>query len=168
MYSLTYDSDLRGQRAMSRICGSVVVVSVLATVASTLSVYPHQLAYFNELAGGPEAGYRHLLHSNLDWGQDFLIVRDWIRRNTGPGDFHQLLTYAYDPRDIGLPGSACCENSLWLSSRHLPRGTYIVSCQVLYGDPRSPSHVSAQCLEELRHMESLMSCCYTVRVYQLD
>ena len=54
----------------------LIAGSLLATVASTLSVYPHQLAYFNEAAGGPENGHKHLLHSNLDWGQDLLLIRE--------------------------------------------------------------------------------------------
>lgn len=36
----------------------------------TVRVYPHFLAYFNEIAGGPAGGYRWLVDSNLDWGQD--------------------------------------------------------------------------------------------------
>lgn len=33
-------------------------------------VYPHHLAYFNQIAGGPAGGYHWLVDSNLDWGQD--------------------------------------------------------------------------------------------------
>jgi dolichyl-phosphate-mannose-protein mannosyltransferase len=36
----------------------------------TLRIHPHYLAYFNELAGGPRNGYRRLVDSSLDWGQD--------------------------------------------------------------------------------------------------
>ncbi len=66
---------------MRGLYGVTVVVALLATVGSTLSVYPHQLAYFNELAGGPENGYRHLLHSNLDWEQNGLLYREWMEEN---------------------------------------------------------------------------------------
>lgn len=50
----------------------LIVLALLATIASTLRVYPHQLAYFNEAAGGPQNGHKHLLHSNFNWGQDKL------------------------------------------------------------------------------------------------
>jgi hypothetical protein len=33
-------------------------------------IWPDYLAYFNEFAGGPDGGYRYLVDSNLDWGQD--------------------------------------------------------------------------------------------------
>lgn len=39
-------------------------------VLASASVFPHYLAYFNELGGGPDGGHRYLLDSNLDWGQD--------------------------------------------------------------------------------------------------
>jgi len=36
----------------------------------TLSCHPHELSFFNALAGGPQGGRRLLVDSNLDWGQD--------------------------------------------------------------------------------------------------
>ncbi|HUG53057.1 MAG TPA: hypothetical protein VMR21_05630, partial [Vicinamibacteria bacterium] len=49
-----------------------VAVALLAAAyaGSVLRVHPHYLAYFNELAGGPSQGWRWLVDSNLDWGQD--------------------------------------------------------------------------------------------------
>jgi hypothetical protein len=43
-----------------------------------LSIHPHYLAYFNQFAGGPRNGYRHLVDSNLDWGQDLREVRKYM------------------------------------------------------------------------------------------
>jgi hypothetical protein len=76
-----------------RIRSWAVVAALLCTVISALRVYPHQLAYFNELSGGPENGFRHLAHSNVDWGQDLLLVRDWMRRNNIDRDEIQFRTY---------------------------------------------------------------------------
>jgi hypothetical protein len=53
-------------------------------VASSFSVHPHYLAYFNELAGGPANGWRWLIDSNLDWGQDDERVRQVVAAR-GPG-----------------------------------------------------------------------------------
>ena len=57
-------------------------VAVLALVAwyavGTLAVHPHYLAYFNELAGGPRNGYKRLVDSSLDWGQDLKGLRAWM------------------------------------------------------------------------------------------
>lgn len=36
---------------------------------SVIRVFPWEIAYFNELVGGPSNGYRYLADSNVDWGQ---------------------------------------------------------------------------------------------------
>ncbi|MEE8170899.1 MAG: glycosyltransferase family 39 protein, partial [Phycisphaerae bacterium] len=46
--------------------------------AASLSIYPHYLAYFNWLAGGPRNGYKHLVDSSLDWGQDLKGLAAWL------------------------------------------------------------------------------------------
>lgn len=45
-------------------------IVLAAGLAVNLSIYPHYLAFFNMAAGGPDNGYRLLVDSNLDWGQD--------------------------------------------------------------------------------------------------
>jgi Dolichyl-phosphate-mannose-protein mannosyltransferase len=54
---------------------AVAGLLVLWEAAASLSIHPHYLAYFNELAGGPANGSRWLIDSNLDWGQDGEYVR---------------------------------------------------------------------------------------------
>lgn len=39
-------------------------------VAASLWIYPHYLAFFNVIAGGPDNGWKALVDSNIDWGQD--------------------------------------------------------------------------------------------------
>lgn len=51
--------------------GRALAAGVLVFYAATAWwVHPGSLAYFNLAAGGPAAGHRWLLDSNLDWGQD--------------------------------------------------------------------------------------------------
>jgi 4-amino-4-deoxy-L-arabinose transferase-like glycosyltransferase len=57
---------------------------VLLTAVSALRIAPHQLAYFNELVGGPEHGYRYLSDSNLDWGQDLKGVQKYMAKEELP------------------------------------------------------------------------------------
>ncbi len=52
-------------------------------IFSSVSIFPHYLAYFNELAGGPDGGYRYLVDSNLDWGQDLKGLKRYM-------DAHQI------------------------------------------------------------------------------
>ena len=60
--------EARGRWA-SAARGGVVAMAVLYA-ASVLRVHPNYLAYFNEAAGGPSQGWRWLVDSNVDWGQD--------------------------------------------------------------------------------------------------
>jgi hypothetical protein len=49
---------------------------------SSVTIYPHYLAYFNELAGGPDNGYKYLVDSNLDWGQDLEGLKEYMDENS--------------------------------------------------------------------------------------
>jgi 4-amino-4-deoxy-L-arabinose transferase-like glycosyltransferase len=60
---------------------SVLGVLLAWYVFSSLSAYPHSLAYFNELAGGPSGGYRFVTDSNLDWGQDLRSLAEFVQEN---------------------------------------------------------------------------------------
>jgi 4-amino-4-deoxy-L-arabinose transferase-like glycosyltransferase len=46
-------------------------------VTANALIYPHYLAYFNELVG-PSNGYRILVDSNLDWGQDLPTLEAYV------------------------------------------------------------------------------------------
>jgi hypothetical protein len=67
---------VRGAFAMS-----LAPVLLLWSVASSAWIYPHSLSFFNESIGGPLNGPKHLLFSNVAWGQDarYLI---WSLRPT--------------------------------------------------------------------------------------
>ena len=56
----------------------VAAAVALLTVAVALWIHPHYLSYFNPIAGGPANGYRVLIDSNVDWGQDLLRLRGWM------------------------------------------------------------------------------------------
>ncbi|HEY4988237.1 MAG TPA: glycosyltransferase family 39 protein, partial [Opitutaceae bacterium] len=67
--------------------GACVVIGLLAWhAAESVAIFPHYLAYFNELGGGPSEGYRHLVDSSLDWGQDLPGLKAWLDRNRLPGE----------------------------------------------------------------------------------
>ncbi len=51
---------------------------ILWLAFSALAIAPFHLAHFNPLAGGPENGYRHLVDSNVDWGQSFIALREYM------------------------------------------------------------------------------------------
>jgi hypothetical protein len=64
--------DWLGELAVRRRIVGVVLGMVLLVwqVVSLWGIAPYYLAYFNGLCGGPSQGYRYLVDSSLDWGQD--------------------------------------------------------------------------------------------------
>lgn len=84
------------QRSTRRVVGVVAVVTLLAWHAGeSLTVAPDYLAYFNEIAGGPSQGYRHLVDSSLDWGQDLPSLKDWLDRNGLQSGSHEPVYLSY-------------------------------------------------------------------------
>lgn len=57
------------------------VALILLQVAASLRTAPHFLAFFNALAGGPANGWRLLVDSSLDWGQDLPTLKQWLNRH---------------------------------------------------------------------------------------
>jgi 4-amino-4-deoxy-L-arabinose transferase-like glycosyltransferase len=62
----------------------VVAALLVWYCVGTLSIFPNYLAYFNELVGGPKNGYKCLLDSNLDWGQDLPGLARLLEREGNP------------------------------------------------------------------------------------
>jgi dolichyl-phosphate-mannose-protein mannosyltransferase len=71
---------------------------------SCVWTYPHYLAYFNELVGGPKNGYKVLLDSNLDWGQDLKGLKRWMDAN-GVKKIRFLYFGWVDPEYYGIDAS---------------------------------------------------------------
>jgi hypothetical protein len=59
-------------------------VLLLWQAIGTLRIHPDYLAHFNEFVGGPSNGYRYLVDSNLDWGQDLKALKEYLDRNGIP------------------------------------------------------------------------------------
>jgi hypothetical protein len=67
-----------------RVMGAVSAGSLILTLAATLSIAPHYLAYFNWVSGGPDREPARLIDSNMDWGQDLVALQKWCQK-TMPG-----------------------------------------------------------------------------------
>lgn len=96
---------------------AICALSLLLTTVSSLRVAPHQLAYFNELVGGPDNGYRYLSDSNIDWGQDLKGLKAYMEREglsriylsyfgSAPPSYYGI-TYQYVPSSWAME---CCTN----------------------------------------------------------
>lgn len=80
-------SDYRGFRQILGLYWSMtkrsalIVLFFIWAILTVIFVYPSFLVYFNEIAGGPNNGYKWVVDSNLDWGQDILRLADFIEKN---------------------------------------------------------------------------------------
>ncbi len=70
------------QWTRARCCGRVVVYVLCGWLAvATVQAHPFYIEYFNRFGGGTQNGYRCLVDSNYDWGQDAKRLRDYIDRH---------------------------------------------------------------------------------------
>lgn len=85
-----YDDPTRSELAspfnlrrlrMALFSTAVVALCFAWFIASSLWTCPHSLSHFNEIIGGPLRGSKHLLGSNLDWGQDLRYAQNWIEKH---------------------------------------------------------------------------------------
>ena len=89
-----------------RIFAGLVIASLAWSIVSSLSVYPHSLSYFNELVGGPTGGPQHLIHSNVDWGQDLLFLKKWIDKHPEAKPLNLAYFGYFDPKYAGIEYTA--------------------------------------------------------------
>ncbi len=90
-----------------RLFRRIQMILVIACAAEGMMIFPFYLAYFNPLVGGPSQGYRHLVDSNLAWGQSFVALRDYMVKEDIPEVRLSYYTYtdptAYDIKYEPLP-----------------------------------------------------------------
>ena len=84
---------------------TAIVLALLPLLSGyeLLRIHPHELSYFNALAGGPERGSRVLSDSNVDWGLDLnRLARELSRRRVKDPT---ILYFGGDdvPTRIGVP-----------------------------------------------------------------
>ena len=67
---------------LARRWGRWLLASVFAFVlVSTARIFPQDISYFNEWAGGPERGWHYLSDSNIDWGHNLPELKSYVDRH---------------------------------------------------------------------------------------
>jgi hypothetical protein len=154
-------------RSGKRLTRALVIVALFWYALGTVKLHPHYLAYFNELAGGPRNGYKYLVDSNLDWGQDLIGLKDYMRAQRIPS---VKLSYfgTAEPSYYGIP----CER---LPGHPMPRPAVR---QVRRGDVLavSATHLQGLYLDDaalrlmrrLHRRSHLAQIGYSIFVYRAD
>ena len=119
---------------------------ILLALAVNVSIYPYYLGYFNRIAGGPTNGYRFLVESNLDWGQELPRLAQYQKDNQ-TGSIALAYFGSSHPEAYGLDYSCLPSYGLLdCPNNHLPDSGWVaVSATCLQGlctpDPDFYSHL---------------------------
>jgi hypothetical protein len=163
---------------VSRTSRIVVGFAVVWFVGSSLSVYPHGLSYFNELAGGPRGGHAHMIHSSIDWGQDLLYLKQWADEHPDATPLHLIYCGDFDPQLLGIEFEApefTHPPDGSLSTLVLKPGWYAVSVNFLrgyewrapIGDGRFVSVPQASCTALLEREPTALAG-YSIYIYEIS
>lgn len=82
-----------------------VLVLLAAHAASSLALYPDEMAYANEAWGGARNTSHLLSDSNVDWAQQLYQVKSWQERH--PGEECWFAYFAYPEIDPATYGIRC-------------------------------------------------------------
>ncbi len=86
------------QAGKARVFAAVLGLWAMVSVGR---VHPHQLSYFNEIAGGMNGGHRWLVDSNLDWGQNLKGLAKILAARGNPPIYLSYFGVA-DPSAYGI------------------------------------------------------------------
>ncbi len=120
----------------NRKLAAVQVGFLVAFIGSSCYCFPHQISYFNEIAGGPANGWKHLTTSNYDWGQNLPYLRDWIKQNP-------------DKQPLFVRSSGAVPPSVYGIQSPLPRSEYSEDGEVSF-----PVGWYAICVGEMLKLDS--------------
>jgi len=164
-----------------------VLVLLLWSCCSSLWVYPHSIAYFNEIAGGPLNGPKHLLTSNCDWGQDYFYLRDWVENHPEQRPVYMAYHGNLFPKNHGLHTTlpwpkreydhasrkADSYESKAVSNELFRQGYYAISVSPLFGLPSSTrdgagsgDNISQQACYEARLKMPYARAGYSIWIYK--
>jgi hypothetical protein len=115
-------SDARA-RTLVWILAALPVVSAVELAR----IHPHELSYFNALAGGPEGGRRYLSDSNVDWGLDLKRLAARMRVDGGAPPTVAYFGGDDVPYRLGVPD--------FLVAPDAPRGRIAISAFYLAEGP---------------------------------
>ncbi len=116
----------------------IVVLLGVWLIAGTVVTLPYPLTFFNEIAGGPAGGYRYLVDSNLDWGQNLWDLRGWLAQQ-GEAQLYYAHYSPADPAMYGVPVEFLPPDPRAgaFSPWHPKAGLYAIGATVLQG-PYAP------------------------------
>jgi hypothetical protein len=143
----------------------VLLFLLVLHFASVIRITPHYTSYFNELFGGATNGYRYLIDSNIDWGQDLPSLKKYMEQKGiqkvqlayfghGLPEFYGI---NYEPLTLPLrPGYVAISVSLLEGHPYLL--TYLDQPQIVEADQ----------FALLRNLQPVGRAGYSIMIYRID
>ena len=118
----------------------LLAILIFWQAISVLSIYPHFLAYANEIAGGPNNLYIYTVDSNLDWGQDLKRLKKWVENPPAGGRIDKIYVDYFGGGDTKYYlGEKFVPWNGTKNSKEFPKGNYLaVSATFLQGGRGEP------------------------------
>ena len=173
------EGPTRNRTTRQRIIAGLIIASLAWSIINSLSVYPHSLSYFNELVGGPTGGPKHLIHSNVDWGQDLLFLKKWLDKHPEARPLKLAYFGYFDPKYAGIEYSAPEVPSVGEGEdpvdAPIPPGWYAVSVNFVQGLPyfsyKGDGTKVSYGLKELarfQRLEPVAMAGYSIYIYHVE
>lgn len=143
---------------------AVPIALLIAQATATVKIAPHFLAFFNLLAGGPAHGWRLLVDSSLDWGQDLPALKTWLQANAAGQSIYLSYFGSGEPAYYKINARRLAfTNNFKLPSAHvkLEPGIYCISATMLqqvYSPVRGPWSLEYEReYQDLRQYEPMLA-----------
>jgi hypothetical protein len=157
-----------------KVVKSGIAALVCWYVFCSARISPHYLAYFNELAGGPDRGGRYLIDSNLDWGQDLKglkrymdehgIPRVWLAYFGQASPDYYKISYDYLPSYVIFEPQNVNPDAFRFPRLPPLRGTVAISATLLYG-----AYMQTTTYYELyRQQKPVAKIGYSIFIYRFE
>jgi hypothetical protein len=136
---------------------AAVCLGLAGMAISEWRIWPHHLAYFTALSGGPERGPEHLADSNVDWGQGLIHLKSFMD-DRGIDRIELAYFGGVDPSVYGIRHAAFGElpGTRWRA----------VSATVLYSYSLRPE--TSPEIRRLLQREPAFRLGYSIYVYDMD
>ena len=151
---------------------TLLTLAGLWYVCAAASIYPHHLAYFNELVGGPPNGHRVLIDSNLDWGQDIKGLKRWMDTHRVKniqflyfGPYHFAVPQYYGIEATYVRGSSLNNYPVETQITKLPR-YMAISASKLYDAP--PGSGQEEFIRPFRAVKPDVMIGYSIFIYDTE
>ena len=153
--------------AKTRMAKGVVLVLAACYLIPAISIFPNYLSYFNFAVGGPKEGYKWLIDSNLDWGQDLPGLSKYMKdkgiKKIKLGYFGRV-----DPEIYGI--------NYELAGEEPEEGVYAISINYLVGrpyyllkeHPRELIYVDVDYFKKYRSMKPVDVVGHTILIFKVN